>query len=178
MVNNITYERYSMALQRLETCCNDTSLYQNHNLRVIFGIDDPDTEHPYDNTNKDAKLCPVIIDNSLNEHQKLAVKNCLNANNFSCIHGPPGTGKTKTVIEIIRQLAKKGKKILVSAASNMAVDNLVERLVKFKDGFNIIRIGQPGRMMKSLQEYCLDFFINLETKKSIEIKDLKKTMKK
>lgn len=45
------------------------------------------------------------------------------------LHGPPGTGKTTTVVEIILQEVKRGSKILACAASNIAVDNIVERLV-------------------------------------------------
>lgn len=45
------------------------------------------------------------------------------------LHGPPGTGKTTTVVEIILQEVKCGSKILACAASNIAVDNIVERLV-------------------------------------------------
>lgn len=48
------------------------------------------------------------------------------------LHGPPGTGKTTTVVEIILQEVKRGSKILACAASNIAVDNIVERLVPHK----------------------------------------------
>ena len=53
------------------------------------------------------------------------------------IHGPPGTGKTRTLVEIIRQEVRTGKKVLFSAASNTAVDNMAERLENC--GVNIIR---------------------------------------
>ena len=52
----------------------------------------------------------------------------MNSKHFCLIHGPFGTGKTKTLIEIIRQEAKLKKKILITADSNAAVDNIVERL--------------------------------------------------
>lgn len=48
------------------------------------------------------------------------------------LHGPPGTGKTTTVIEIILQGVKQGSKVLACAASNIAVDNMVERLFPFR----------------------------------------------
>lgn len=44
------------------------------------------------------------------------------------IHGPPGTGKTTTVVELIAQAVKRGDKVLASAPSNVAVDNMAERL--------------------------------------------------
>jgi ATP-dependent RNA/DNA helicase IGHMBP2 len=48
------------------------------------------------------------------------------------LHGPPGTGKTTTIIEIILQEVKRGSKILACAASNIAVDNIVERLARYR----------------------------------------------
>lgn len=48
------------------------------------------------------------------------------------LHGPPGTGKTTTIIEIILQEVKRGSKILACAASNIAVDNIVERLAQYR----------------------------------------------
>lgn len=54
------------------------------------------------------------------------------------LHGPPGTGKTTTVVEIILQEVKRGSKILACAASNIAVDNIVERLVPHRYAYLII----------------------------------------
>ena len=56
---------------------------------------------------------------------------------LSLIHGPPGTGKTRTLVEIIRQEVRSGNKVLFSAASNTAVDNMCERLQMA--GLNIVR---------------------------------------
>lgn len=52
--------------------------------------------------------------------------------NVFLLHGPPGTGKTTTVVEIILQEVKRGSKILACAASNIAVDNIVERLFPYR----------------------------------------------
>ena len=51
---------------------------------------------------------------------------------LSVVHGPPGTGKTTPIVEIITLTVKAGNKVLVCAPSNVAVDNLLERLVKNK----------------------------------------------
>lgn len=51
---------------------------------------------------------------------------------YSLIHGPPGTGKTKTVCEVIRQMYQRKKKILVTASSNIAVDNIIDRMAYFQ----------------------------------------------
>ena len=60
--------------------------------------------------------------------KKAAITKALSSNNVFLLHGPPGTGKTTTVVEIILQEVKRGSKILACAASNIAVDNIVERL--------------------------------------------------
>jgi superfamily I DNA and/or RNA helicase len=74
------------------------------------------------------------------------------------IHGPPGTGKTTTVIELIRQAVARGEKVLACAASNLAVDNLLERLVRA--GERAIRIGHPARVLPELQEHTLDLLVD------------------
>ena len=65
---------------------------------------------------------------NLNANQVLAVEKALGARHLAAIHGPPGTGKTTTVSELILQCVERGLRILVCAPSNAAVDNLVERL--------------------------------------------------
>ena len=71
-----------------------------------------------------------FINQDLDESQKEAVSLCLHQQDLGIIHGPPGTGKTTTLLEIIQQEVKMGKKVLFSASSNTAVDNMSERLAK------------------------------------------------
>ena len=63
---------------------------------------------------------------------------------LAMIHGPPGTGKTTTLLEIILQHVRRGDKVLFSAPSNVAVDNMVERLEAAKTDLNIIRYMVHG----------------------------------
>lgn len=58
-----------------------------------------------------------------NDEQEEAIRQALNADPFACIHGPPGTGKTRVIVEIIRRLAELGKSVLLTADSNPATDN-------------------------------------------------------
>ncbi|KAK8967988.1 putative RNA helicase SDE3 [Platanthera guangdongensis] len=60
--------------------------------------------------------------------QRDSVSRALSSGNVFLLHGPPGTGKTTTIVEIILQEVKRGSKIMACAASNIAVDNIVERL--------------------------------------------------
>ncbi|KAG8921469.1 hypothetical protein FRC00_008611, partial [Tulasnella sp. 408] len=95
-----------------------------------------------------------FMDPSLNPSQQEAVRFALEAPEIALIHGPPGTGKTHTLVEIIRQLVAQEKKVLVCGASNLAVDNLLERLIPH--GIPVTRLGHPARVLGSLQSSTLD----------------------
>ncbi|UPM42830.1 AAA domain-containing protein [Halocatena salina] len=64
-------------------------------------------------------------DDDLNQEQQLAVEHALLADPLFCIHGPPGTGKTRTLVEIVRRAATAGQRVLVCADSNQAIDNIL-----------------------------------------------------
>ncbi|MBE0516017.1 MAG: IGHMBP2 family helicase [Methanophagales archaeon] len=93
----------------------------------------------------------------LNKSQREAVLRCLAARDFFLIHGPPGTGKTITCVEVIMQLFTRGYRVLATADSNVAVDNLVERLDKL--GVDVVRIGHPARVIPSLRKRSLDYLV-------------------
>lgn len=84
------------------------------------------------------------IPGHLNESQKEAIKTCLQAPHLSIIHGPPGTGKTTTLIALVKTLIQKEKKILVTAPSNNAVDLLAYLLDEI--GVKVIRVGNLSRI--------------------------------
>ena len=112
------------------------------------------------------------IDKNLNESQKLAVSLSLGTKDFFLIQGPFGTGKTRTLAEIVLQLVKKEEKVLVCAESNVAVDNLVEKL---KNKAKIVRLGHPSRVAKELVDSSL--FYQIEEDKSFKkIKKLREKM--
>ncbi|MCE2798173.1 MAG: AAA domain-containing protein [Planctomycetaceae bacterium] len=96
----------------------------------------------------------------LNASQREAIIHALGANDLAIIHGPPGTGKTTTVAELIRQAVAKGQRVLACAPSNTGVDNLLEKLVEL--GINAIRIGHPARVLESLQEHTLDYLVEAD----------------
>ena len=96
----------------------------------------------------------------LNASQREAIVHALGANDLAIIHGPPGTGKTTTVAELIRQAVAKGQRVLACAPSNTGVDNLLEKLVEL--GINAIRIGHPARVLESLQEHTLDYLVEAD----------------
>ncbi len=97
------------------------------------------------------------LNDSLNLTQQAAVRFALAAEDLAIIHGPPGTGKTTTVVELIRQLVRRGETVLACAPSNLAVDNLLERLVAA--GENAIRIGHPARVLPEMRAHTLDYLV-------------------
>ena len=80
----------------------------------------------------------------LNPTQERAVNEVLWAKDVAIVHGPPGTGKTTTLVEAINETLMRESQVLVCAQSNMAVDWISEKLVD--RGINVLRIGNPTRM--------------------------------
>ena len=80
----------------------------------------------------------------LNPTQEHAVNEVLWAKDVAVVHGPPGTGKTTTLVEAINETLMKENQVLVCAQSNMAVDWISERLVD--RGINVLRIGNPTKV--------------------------------
>lgn len=93
----------------------------------------------------------------LNDSQREAIRHALAANDLAIIHGPPGTGKTTTVVEVIRQLIARGERVLACAPSNTAVDNLLERLLA--GGEPAVRLGHPARVSEELRRHSLDALV-------------------
>ena len=80
----------------------------------------------------------------LNPTQERAVNEVLWAKDVAIVHGPPGTGKTTTLVEAINETLMRESQVLVCAQSNMAVDWICEKLVD--RGINVLRIGNPTRV--------------------------------
>lgn len=108
----------------------------------------------------------------LNERQEDAVQQILESKDLMIVHGPPGTGKTTTLVQAVRALIQQGdQRILVTAPSNTAVDLLSEKLSA--EGLNVVRIGNPARVSESLMSLTLDHKIQAHPSVK-EIKMLKK----
>jgi ATP-dependent RNA/DNA helicase IGHMBP2 len=92
----------------------------------------------------------------LNASQQAAVNKILSANDLAIVHGPPGTGKTTTLVQAIKAMIHRDRQqILVVAPSNTAVDLLSEKLSD--EGLNVLRIGNPARVSERLLSLTLDY---------------------
>ena len=136
-------------------------------MRVLFGLSSP-TPVP---KNLDAPSKDLLP--SLNESQRDAVKFALASKEVALIHGPPGTGKTHTLIELILQLLKQNLRILVCGPSNISVDNIVERLAHHK--VPMIRLGHPARLLPSVLNHSLDVLTRTSEAAAI-VRDVRKEM--
>jgi len=118
LVNNVTYERMLSQMKFLkgtlaQASANSLPLSLTN---VLFGKQDP----TFDDTWEDISSVK-FLDPTLNASQQEAVRFALAAEQVALIHGPPGTGKTFTLVELIRQLVLQKKRILVCGPSNISV---------------------------------------------------------
>ena len=98
----------------------------------------------------------------LNDAQQEAVRLALRAEDVAIIHGPPGTGKTTTVIALILRAVARRDRVLACAPSNLAVDNIAERLIAAGAGRQIVRLGHPIRVTEEVQQVTLDYLVSLQ----------------
>jgi len=93
---------------------------------------------------------------NFNDAQRRAIEYSIGTENFHLIVGPPGTGKTYVIAEIVQQLVKRGRrKILITAYTNLAVDNMIEAISRDKD-VKIVRIGSYEKTSDEIKKYHIN----------------------
>ncbi len=106
----------------------------------------------------------------LNESQQAAVNAITENEQLTIVHGPPGTGKTTTLVEAIIQLIARGEKILVSAPSNTAVDHIAKELIR--QGVKVLRVGNASKVDETIFAHTPEGRL-ANSKEQKEIKQLK-----
>lgn len=114
---------------------------------------------------------PNVHSVSLNESQNEALRTIVEAEDIAVIHGPPGTGKTTTIIESMIALKKEQQKMLVCAPSNAAVDHLVKSASA--RGLNVVRLGNLARVDDDNTARTLDVLLQ-QDRDFKQIRELKK----
>lgn len=189
LTNSITYKRMITTMNKLQELENSD---KNDVIRLLLN----ETKYvPKPSSNDKIKF----FDSNLNESQREAIDFAINKSNISIIHGPPGTGKTYTIIEIIKQLVfNYGEKVLVCGPSNISVDTILERLSPI---FNnpeekandkkktrrkqnsgqlssspekLIRIGHPARLLENNLKHSLEIISKVSGEGSAILKDIEK----
>jgi ATP-dependent RNA/DNA helicase IGHMBP2 len=94
------------------------------------------------------------LETSLAPEQLAALDLADRALDVALVHGPPGTGKTTVLVEVIRRAVARGEKVLAAAPSNLAADNLLERLIAA--GVDGVRVGHPARVVPGLLDRTLE----------------------
>lgn len=112
----------------------------------------------------------AFINKKLNKSQQEAVAACLQNEQITIVHGPPGTGKTTTLTEAIVQLVRTGEKVLVSAPSNTAVDNISKELIQ--NGVKLLRVGNTSKVDETIFSHTPEGKLS-NSKQQKEIKQLK-----
>jgi len=161
LFDNNSYLEMESALKTAEQQLQDSTSGLSP-IDVLLGNKKP-TFHPQAQT---------YVNSRLNEQQQVAVDKIVAANELAIVHGPPGTGKTTTLIHAIHALIKQQpQQILVVAPSNTAVDLLTNKLAEL--GLDVVRIGNPARVSEKTMSLTLDSKITNHTSFK-EIKTLKK----
>lgn len=143
----VTFDRGDRALTRLLAARAGTPL--GFFLESIFGARAP---------RFGAAVPARFFDPALNQPQREAVRRACQSEDVALIHGPPGTGKTRTLVEIVRQAVARGERVLATAASNGAVDNLGLRL--HEAGVSVVRLGHPARIAQALEPVTLEALVS------------------
>ncbi len=156
-VNDVTFKRMESNLERMRHIEAPFSTQRD----IVLGLKRPSRPDFAETESSNS---------GLNGDQMEAVRLAAGRNGIVLVHGPPGTGKTTTVTEVIAEAVRRGERVLAAADSNVAVDNMLRKLAA-KEGLDLVRIGHPARVGEGLERYTL--FSRMEADpQSLKIREL------
>lgn len=165
-----TMRRMTRGLDELEKNATKGDHIANKIVSPLFELSS------FDPLTSDRKVKTWFNEN-LNDAQRNAVNLCLAVNDVAFVHGPPGTGKTTTIVEFIQQCVSLRLRVLVCAPSNVAVDNIAVRLAsktkkKKKSKLRMVRLGHPARLVPEVLENSLEALLGT-TQQSVVVREAK-----
>lgn len=101
------------------------------------------------------------VSRSGTDEQRSFVENALGSPDFAFLEGPPGSGKTTAICEIVEQLIEKGERVLLCASTHVAIDNVLERLLESSSSVDAVRIGKLDKVDDKVSATQLDERIKL-----------------
>lgn len=163
----VTFDRGDAAIARARTALATSDLARVRDVAALVRPPRP--------------VAPVRwtpIDDALDDRQRAAIEGALRSGDIALIHGPPGTGKTRTLVEVVLQRVQRGERVLCAAPSNTAVDHLGARLAEA--GVRAVRLGHPARVSPALAALTLDARVDADGahKLAREWRDRARTLRK
>jgi len=159
------------SFKEMERALAELSDKKNENFRSVFRV-------AYGLEKKDVVTEP-FVNESLNESQTTAVQQIISNNQVVVVHGPPGTGKTTTLVQAIVELLKQNKRILVATPSNAAADHMTKSLLEFTK--KVVRVGNIARIDDELEKHTLAMKVQVSEEAQLikeYQKELNKTLKR
>lgn len=135
---------YTEMQKALEIVINARNCKTAQLREIVAGLEEPS----FDKINENSVIP------QLNLSQNRAVRHVLSAQDVAVIHGPPGTGKTTTLVQAIRLVLQIENQVLVCAPTNTAVDLLTEKMLE--QGISVLRLGHPARISEALIDSSVD----------------------
>lgn len=143
---NIQFDENSY--QEMQKALDALLFTKNQRLIELLNVLEGEQEAAFDPLNNE------VLVQGLNLSQNRALRHVLSAKDLAVVHGPPGTGKTSTMVQAIRYTLQEERQVLVCAPTNTAVDLISEKLLEL--GVDVLRLGHPARVSEELQVCSLD----------------------
>jgi len=145
--DEVTIRRLRDGLDRARAATGRTARL----VEVLLGVGPPRATRLPD----DDGAALGLHDGALNDDQRRAALHALLAEDVALVHGPPGTGKTHVLVDVIQRCVDRGERVLALCASNAAVDHLALSLLRARPTLALARAGDPARAHEQLEAHTL-----------------------